>query len=215
MTLEWFGLPDHLKRHREQIDYGLKGKTNDELRQEWMSTAVPFCESIGIDVPAHYDAAEDGYVIDCPFPVQFDEREKRWLLEEGEITWDEVHGALAPARPGERGARRDDPARTAPADGAGRLSAMATEARVRAALAEVLDPEYPVSLVDMGLVRGVEIQRLDGSRRRRLLLARLSVHRADRGRHPRAPAPARRRRAASRCARSSTAGRGGTSRARA
>jgi ring-1,2-phenylacetyl-CoA epoxidase subunit PaaA len=90
MTLEWFGLPDHLKRHREQIDYGLKGKTNDDLRQEWMSTAVPFCESIGIRVPAHYDAAEDAFVIDCPFPVQFDERAKRWLLEEGEITWDEV-----------------------------------------------------------------------------------------------------------------------------
>ena len=35
---------------------------------------------------------------------------------------------------------------------------MATEALVHAALAEVLDPEYPVSLVDMGLVRGVEIQ---------------------------------------------------------
>lgn len=35
---------------------------------------------------------------------------------------------------------------------------MATEALVRAALAEVLDPEYPVSLVDMGLVRGVEVQ---------------------------------------------------------
>jgi ring-1,2-phenylacetyl-CoA epoxidase subunit PaaA len=77
MTLEWFGLPDHLKRHREQISYGLKGKTNDELRQEWMSTAVPFCESIGIDVPAHHDAAAGAYVIDCPFPVQFDEQEKR------------------------------------------------------------------------------------------------------------------------------------------
>jgi metal-sulfur cluster biosynthetic enzyme len=35
---------------------------------------------------------------------------------------------------------------------------MATEALVRASLTEVLDPEYPVSLVDMGLVRGVEIQ---------------------------------------------------------
>jgi ring-1,2-phenylacetyl-CoA epoxidase subunit PaaA len=90
MTLEWFGLPDHLKRHREQIEYGLKGRTNDELRQTWMSTAVPFCESIGIDVPAHYDAEGGEYVVDCPFPVQFDEREKRWLLEEGEITWDDV-----------------------------------------------------------------------------------------------------------------------------
>jgi len=90
MTLEWFGLPDHLKRHREQIDYGLKGKTNDELRQEWLSTAVPFCESIGIHVPAHYDAPEDAFVIDCPFPMRFDEGEKRWLQDEGEITWDEV-----------------------------------------------------------------------------------------------------------------------------
>ena len=35
---------------------------------------------------------------------------------------------------------------------------MATEALVRAALSEVLDPEYPVSVVDLGLVRGVEIR---------------------------------------------------------
>jgi ring-1,2-phenylacetyl-CoA epoxidase subunit PaaA len=90
MTLEWFGLPDQLKRHREQIDFGLKGKTNDELRQIWMSTAVPFCESIGIEVPAHLDTQTDKHVIDTPFPQQFDEREKRWLTEEGEISWDAV-----------------------------------------------------------------------------------------------------------------------------
>jgi metal-sulfur cluster biosynthetic enzyme len=35
---------------------------------------------------------------------------------------------------------------------------MATESRVRTALAEVLDPEYPISVVDMGLVRGIEIE---------------------------------------------------------
>ena len=34
---------------------------------------------------------------------------------------------------------------------------MTAEARIRAALAGVLDPEYPVSLVDMGLIRGVEV----------------------------------------------------------
>lgn len=33
-----------------------------------------------------------------------------------------------------------------------------TEARIRSALLEVHDPEYPVSLVDMGLVRGIEIE---------------------------------------------------------
>ena len=92
MTLEWFGLPDDLKRHREQIDFGLKGKTNDELRQIWMSTAVPFCESIGIRVPAHLDAQTGRYVVDTPFPQQFDEQDKRWLTEEGEISWDTVLG---------------------------------------------------------------------------------------------------------------------------
>lgn len=51
LTLEWFGLPDHLKRHTEQIAYGLKGKTNDQLRQEWMSTAVPLCERLGLRYP--------------------------------------------------------------------------------------------------------------------------------------------------------------------
>jgi ring-1,2-phenylacetyl-CoA epoxidase subunit PaaA len=90
MTLEWFGLPDDLKRHREQIDFGLKGKTNDQLRQIWMSTAVPFCASIGIEVPAHLDTKTGEYVIDTPFPQQFDEREKRWLTEEGQISWDTV-----------------------------------------------------------------------------------------------------------------------------
>jgi ring-1,2-phenylacetyl-CoA epoxidase subunit PaaA len=90
MTLEWFGLPDTMKRHGEQIEYGMKGSTNDQLRQTWMSTAVPLCEKHGLDVPAHFDSERDEYVIDCPFPVEFDEEEKRWLLDEGEISWEQV-----------------------------------------------------------------------------------------------------------------------------
>ena len=35
-----------------------------------------------------------------------------------------------------------------------------TEEEVRDALREVFDPEYPVSLVDLGLIRGIEV---DGS----------------------------------------------------
>jgi ring-1,2-phenylacetyl-CoA epoxidase subunit PaaA len=90
MTLEWFGLPDSMKKHTEQIEYGMKGSTNDELRQTWMSTAVPLCEEHGIEVPAHFDEASETWVIDVPFPVAFDEEEKRWLLEEGEIPWEQV-----------------------------------------------------------------------------------------------------------------------------
>ena len=48
LTLEWFGLPDNRKQHSEQLDYGFKGKSNDELRQAWMREVVPFMEEIGI-----------------------------------------------------------------------------------------------------------------------------------------------------------------------
>ena len=90
LTLEWFGLPDGKKQHNEQIEYGYKGSTNDQLRQTWMSHTVPLCESLGLDVPAHYDEEQDQYVIDFPFPAQFDAEEKRWKFEEGAISWDDV-----------------------------------------------------------------------------------------------------------------------------
>src|SRR6266567_9137049 len=32
LTVEWFGLPDDLKMHGEQLAYGFKGHSNDELR---------------------------------------------------------------------------------------------------------------------------------------------------------------------------------------
>jgi ring-1,2-phenylacetyl-CoA epoxidase subunit PaaA len=90
LTVEWFGLPDDLKKHTEQLDFGFKGKSNDQLRQQWMSTAVPFCQELGFKVPAHYDDASQRWVVDCAFPAAFDEQEKRWLLEEGPVTWVDV-----------------------------------------------------------------------------------------------------------------------------
>jgi ring-1,2-phenylacetyl-CoA epoxidase subunit PaaA len=90
LTLEWFGLPDNLKQHSEQLDYGFKGKSNDQLRQAWMTAVVPFMDEIGITVPAHHDPETSTYKIDCPFPATFDEEKREWLLGQGAITWDEV-----------------------------------------------------------------------------------------------------------------------------
>src|ERR1700742_4128491 len=87
LTLEWFGLPDARKKHGIQLEYGFKGKSNDELRQDWMGHVVPFMEEVGLDVPAHYDEATDRYVIDTPFPRAFDSECKEWGAE---ISWDEV-----------------------------------------------------------------------------------------------------------------------------
>jgi ring-1,2-phenylacetyl-CoA epoxidase subunit PaaA len=90
LTLEWFGLPDEHKRHSVQLEYGFKGMTNDELRQEWMRHVVPFMDEVGLRVPAHWDEEQQRYVIDCPFPARFDAEKKQWLLDDGPISWDEV-----------------------------------------------------------------------------------------------------------------------------
>jgi ring-1,2-phenylacetyl-CoA epoxidase subunit PaaA len=90
ITVEWFGMPDDRKRHNDQLEYRLKGMTNDQLRQDWMSATVPLCESLGLKVPAHWDDAQQKYVLDYPFPCRYDAAAKHWLFEEGEITWDEV-----------------------------------------------------------------------------------------------------------------------------
>ena len=89
MGVEWFGMPDHLKRHTAQLEYKLKGKTNDQLRQDWLSAVVPLCQSCGIRVPAHHDPDKKEYVLDYQFPVDYDAEGKRWLFEKP-ITWDQV-----------------------------------------------------------------------------------------------------------------------------
>jgi ring-1,2-phenylacetyl-CoA epoxidase subunit PaaA len=90
MTIEWFGLPDDLKRHSGQLDYRLKGLTNDQLRQVWMSSTVPLCESLGLKVPAHYDENSQSFVLDYPFPCEYDAEAKHWDFAGGEISWDQV-----------------------------------------------------------------------------------------------------------------------------
>ena len=90
MTIEWFGLPDDLKRHSGQLDYKLKGLSNDELRQVWMSSTVPLCEELGLEVPAHFDRETGEYVLEYPFPCEYDAEDKRWVFEDGETTWDSV-----------------------------------------------------------------------------------------------------------------------------
>ncbi|QIZ67996.1 Phenylacetic acid catabolic protein [Geobacillus subterraneus] len=89
MALEFFGVEDRLKSRSAQLEYRLKGRSNDELRQKWLSTAVPFCESIGVKVPAHYDEERQKYVLDVPFPCKFDPVNKKWLFDQPD-TWDNV-----------------------------------------------------------------------------------------------------------------------------
>ena len=87
MGVEWFGMPDDKKRHNAQLEFKLKGMTNDELRQTWLNAVVPLCEGLGIDIPAHWDEAEGRAVLDYDFPVDFDEDNMVWLMDE-HVTWE-------------------------------------------------------------------------------------------------------------------------------
>ena len=51
LSVEWCGLPDTLKKHSEQLDYGFKGQSNDALRQIWMSSTSPVVRRIASQRP--------------------------------------------------------------------------------------------------------------------------------------------------------------------
>ena len=87
--IEWFGLPDELKHHSGQLEYRLKGKTNDQLRQTWMASILPLCDEVGVSVPAHLDEETGQYVLEYDLPCEFDPEAKRWLFDEP-ITWEAV-----------------------------------------------------------------------------------------------------------------------------
>ena len=89
LTVEWFGLPDDLKTHSGQLDYKMKGLSNDQLRQAWMSEVVPFCESLGLDVPAHRNADDTAWELEYELPIAFDQYEKHWFFDQV-ISWDDV-----------------------------------------------------------------------------------------------------------------------------
>lgn len=89
LCLEFFGLPDALKHNKTQLDYRIKARTNDELRQAWLASAVPFVESLGLKVPAHYDARQGRYVLDHAWPWDVDYEARRWIYDKP-VTWEQV-----------------------------------------------------------------------------------------------------------------------------
>ena len=89
MTVEWFGLPDDLKTANNQLRYRLKAKSNDELRQTWLSQVVPLMDELGFHIPAHFDEAQGSYVLDFPLPCAFDPETRRWDFDQP-VTWTEV-----------------------------------------------------------------------------------------------------------------------------
>ncbi|MGH3098783.1 MAG: 1,2-phenylacetyl-CoA epoxidase subunit PaaC [Streptosporangiales bacterium] len=84
----WFGVPDEMKKRTDQLAYKIRGASNDEMRQKWLSQVVPFSESIGIRVPAHFDGQSGKFVLDYEPPIHLDEETRTWDYDR-RITWEE------------------------------------------------------------------------------------------------------------------------------
>jgi len=84
---EWFGATDDVKSRMDQLHYRIRGLTNDQLRQQWMAGLIPFCEEVGLEVPAHYDADQGLYVLDYELPILLDEETLTWDFTK--VTWEE------------------------------------------------------------------------------------------------------------------------------
>lgn len=88
MAASWFGTPDNMKKRTDQLTYRIRGLSNDELRQQWLNEVVPFCESVGIRIPAHFDSTEGRYVLSYEEPIAWDAEARKWDYE-NQITWPE------------------------------------------------------------------------------------------------------------------------------
>lgn len=87
LGVEWFGATDDVKSRTDQLTYKIRGHSNDELRQTFLDGIVPFCEEVGLKVPAHFDEEKNRYVLDYELPILIDEETGEWDFRK--VTWKE------------------------------------------------------------------------------------------------------------------------------
>lgn len=85
--VEWFGATDDVKSRTDQLTYKIRGHSNDGLREMFLSRIVPFCEEVGLKVPAHYDDEQGRYVLDYQLPILIDEETGEWDFTT--VSWEE------------------------------------------------------------------------------------------------------------------------------
>lgn len=86
--ITWFGLPDHLKTRRGQLDYRIRGWSNDTMREMWLKSACAFAKSVGFSVPARFDEEAKTWRLTCPYPMRCDVPSRTWIWEQA--GWDET-----------------------------------------------------------------------------------------------------------------------------
>lgn len=87
LGVEWFGATDEVKSRTDQLLYRIRGHSNDGLRAKFLEGIVPFCEEVGLTVPAHYDEKSGRYVLNYELPILIDEDTGEWNFKK--VTWDQ------------------------------------------------------------------------------------------------------------------------------
>ena len=72
------------------------------MREKWLQSACKFAKRVGFKVPAHFDEAQDKYVLDedQPVPMVANNETHEWVRETS--TWDDMIGSWksgGPMRP--------------------------------------------------------------------------------------------------------------------
>lgn len=90
--ITWFGLPDALKTRKGQLDFRIRGWSNDTMRAMWLKSACTFAKAIGFSVPAsqHPDTGE--WQLDCPYPMMCDPDRRTWRWQQA--SWDDTIAQL-------------------------------------------------------------------------------------------------------------------------
>ena len=82
----WYGRPDAMKGKMDQLVYGVRKWSNDEMRDKWLQSACNLAKRIGCEVPAHFDEDEGKYILDLPYPMTWDRETGDWIWEKCEWT---------------------------------------------------------------------------------------------------------------------------------
>lgn len=81
----WFGAPDSLKSRRGQLDSAVRGWSNDDMRQRWYDSIMPWAErELGLALPARQDTGSGQWLPANPYPMLCRDESMTWTDEQCE-----------------------------------------------------------------------------------------------------------------------------------
>ena len=156
LTLEWFGLPDDLEAPQGAGRLPAQGPDQRPAAPDMDVGHGAAVRAAGFPGPRPPGPGKRPVPDRLSLPDALRRGRQALGPRGGRHLLGRRAGALAAARAVQRGVRRHAPAWASPA-AAGPCVTMVSVDDVRAALAEVIDPELPVSIVDLGLVRSIAV----------------------------------------------------------